>query len=68
MHNYRVRQLDSDTFRFWELVGTAHAGEQMPEIEAVLARDGLAGMSSNADRNTVQWTYVRDAALQRLVD
>jgi Alpha/beta hydrolase domain len=68
MHNYPVRQPDSEGFRFWEMAGTAHAGEVTSEAEAALVRDGQAVMMSNEERNTVSWSYVRDAALQRLVE
>ena len=38
-----VRQPDSDTFRFWEMAGTAHAGGESAELmTAALVRDGVS--------------------------
>ena len=67
MHNYPVRQPDSQTFRFWEMAGTAHASAA-PEMEAVFARDGLASILNAETRNEISWEYVRDAALAGLVE
>jgi hypothetical protein len=65
-----VRQPDSDTFRFWEMAGTAHAGgEQAEAMTAVLLRDGVTdGLPEVKERNTVSWDYVARAALERLVE
>lgn len=68
MHNYPVRQPDSDTFRFWEMAGAAHAGAETADMEAIFDRDGLPNVLSFEDMNTVAWQYIRDAAQQRLVD
>jgi hypothetical protein len=67
-----VRQPDSDTFRFWEMAGTAHAGgDLMESMTAAVARDGLQmgdGLSALPKRNTVRWDYVQRAGLANLVD
>jgi hypothetical protein len=65
-----VRQPDTDTFRFWELAGTAHGGGQASDdMTAVLRRDGVSdGLPPVATRNTVNWDYVADAALERLIE
>ncbi len=70
MHNYVVRQPDTDSFRFWEMAGTAHAsGDARAEREAIFERDGIAGaLPVGPEQNQVSWAYVRDAALRRLVD
>jgi hypothetical protein len=70
MHNYPVRQPDTDTFRFWEMAGTAHASSDMrSELEGIFERDGLGSLLPRvAGENSVEATFVRDAALQRLVD
>jgi hypothetical protein len=69
LNNLPVRQPDSDTFRFWEMAGTAHAEPNAAaEMQAVFARDGLAPMFSGDRRNDIAWDYVRDASLVRLVE
>jgi hypothetical protein len=70
MHNAPVRQPDTDTFRFWEMAGTAHAtGELRADMEAIFQRDGLGdALPAPANQNTVHWSYVRDAALQHLIE
>jgi hypothetical protein len=70
MHNYPVRQPDSATFRFWEMAGSAHASSELrAEMEAVFARDGLGdALPAPAEQSAVHWSYVRDAALGRLVE
>jgi hypothetical protein len=65
-----VRQPDTDTFRFWEMAGTAHAGgEQAEWMTALLVRDGVSeGLPDVPGRNTVVWDYVARAGLERLVE
>jgi len=65
-----VRQADTDTFRFWEMAGTAHGGgEQSDAMTAVLGRDGIGeGLPEVAGRNTIVWDYVARAAMERLVE
>jgi hypothetical protein len=65
-----VRQSDSDTFRFWEMAGTAHGGgESAEEMTAVLVRDGISeGLPVVEGRNTIAWDYIARAALERLVE
>jgi hypothetical protein len=64
-----VRQPESDTFRFWEMAGTAHAGSELGAMTDLLVRDGVSeGLPLPEDRNTVMWDYVADAALERLVE
>ena len=68
LHNLPVRQPDSPTFRFWEMAGTAHAGGGVTvEMEAMMARDGMATFLQNDIVNTVDWSYVRNAAQEHLV-
>ena len=68
MNNLPVRQADSPTFRFWEMAGTAHAGGGVTaEMEEIMARDGMAAFLQTDVVNTVDWGYVRDAALDHLV-
>ncbi len=69
LHNYPVRQPDSDTFRFWEMAGASHVSVEIrEELDAIYDRDGIAqAVATVADHNTVQWDYVRDAALRQLV-
>jgi hypothetical protein len=69
LHNLPVRQPDSPTFRFWEMAGTAHAaGGAGAEMEAMMARDGMGTFLQNDVVNTIDWSYVRNAALEHLVD
>jgi Alpha/beta hydrolase domain len=65
-----VRQPDSDTFRFWEMAGTAHGGGESAEaMTAVLVRDGISeGLPVVEGRNTIAWDYIARAALERLVE
>ena len=68
MNVYPVRQEDSESFRFWEMAGTAHAGADVGEdMDAVMVRDGLGPIVVSDDRNLVNWSYVRNAALEHLV-
>ena len=55
-----VRQPDSDTFRFWEMAGTAHGGGESAEaMTAVLVRDGISeGLPVVEGRNTIAWDYI----------
>ena len=65
-----VRQPDSDTFRFWEMAGTAHGGgESAEQMTAVLVRDGISeGLPVVEGRNTIAWDYIARAGLERLVE
>jgi hypothetical protein len=65
-----VRQPDSDTFRFWEMAGTAHGGGESAEaMTAVLVRDGISeGLPVVKGRNTIVWDYIARAGLERLVE
>jgi len=65
-----VRQPDSDTFRFWEMAGAAHAGGESAEsMTAVLVRDGISqGLPVVEERNTIAWDYISRAGLERLVE
>jgi Alpha/beta hydrolase domain len=65
-----VRQPDSDTFRFWEMAGTAHGGGESAEaMTAVLVRDGIGqGLPVVEGRNTIAWDYISRAGLERLVE
>jgi hypothetical protein len=65
-----VRQPDSDTFRFWEMAGTAHGGGESAEaMTAVLIRDGISeGLPVVEGRNTIGWDYIARAGLERLVE
>ena len=65
-----VRQPDSDTFRFWEMAGAAHAGGEAAEsMTAVLLRDGISeGLPVVEERNTIAWDYISRAGLERLVE
>jgi Alpha/beta hydrolase domain len=65
-----VRQPNTETFRYWEIAGSPHGGgSNMMEIRSILERDGsmMAGMSSSSvPPNTVNWSYVADAALRSI--
>jgi Alpha/beta hydrolase domain len=65
-----VRQPDSDTFRFWEMAGTAHGGGESAEaMTAVLVRDGISqGLPVVEGRNTIAWDYIARAGLERLIE
>ena len=65
-----VRQPDSDTYRFWEMAGTAHGGGESAEaMTAVLVRDGISeGLPVVEGRNTIGWDYIARAGLERLVE
>jgi hypothetical protein len=65
-----VRQPDSDTFRFWEMAGTAHAGGESAELmTAALVRDGVSeGLPIVEEQNTIVWDYIARAGMARLVE
>jgi hypothetical protein len=66
--NLTVRQPDSATLRFWEMAGTAHAGSQIgAELDEILARDGVGALLQRDVVNTIDWSWVRNAALEHLV-
>jgi hypothetical protein len=68
MNNLPVRLPDSPSFRFWEMAGTAHAGGGVTaEMEEIMTRDGMAAFLQSDVVNTVDWGYVRNAALEHLV-
>ena len=69
---FPVRQPDTDTYRFWEIAGGAHGGDGlMNELQPILLRDEVVlggGLDVvNRTANTLDWSYVRDAALRALV-
>ena len=67
-HNLPVRQPDSPTFRFWEMAGTAHAGSEIAaELNEIMARDGVGTFLQRGVVNTLDWNWVRNAALEHLV-
>lgn len=57
-----VRQPDTDTFRFWEMAGTAHA-TGAAEASALFPAELLGDLTPNQ----VVWDYLNDAALRHLV-
>jgi hypothetical protein len=70
LHNFPVRQPDTNAFRFWEVAGAAHgSGEARAEMEAIFVRDGLGdAIPAPVEQSAVHWSYVRDAALQLLIE
>ena len=66
LHNVPVRQPESATFRLWEIAGAAHTGD-LPDLTQTLARDGMALFAPLEGVNTIDWTWVRNAALEHLV-
>jgi hypothetical protein len=67
-HNLPVRQPDSPTFRFWEMAGTAHVSAgSSDESRAIMLRDGIQSILQDDVANSIDWTYVRNAALEHLV-
>ncbi len=66
LHNVPVRQPDSPTFRFWEIAGAAHIGET-PDMTPMLVREGMPVFPPASDANTIDWRWVRNAALEHLV-
>ena len=68
-HNLPVRQPDTPTFRFWQVAGAAHIDVDVSaSMTAVFEREGLPPLVRQPGENDVRWQYIRDAALQRLVD
>jgi hypothetical protein len=69
LHNYPVRQSDTDTFRFWEMAGTSHVTvDERNRLNQLYRRDGNAQVVDLVPgHNTVPWDYVRDAALRHFV-
>jgi hypothetical protein len=69
LNNYPVRQPDTQTFRFWEMAGTAHAGGA--GLDAFFGMpDGLdlaGGAPDGMTPNIVSWDYVGDAAVRHIV-
>ena len=65
-----VRQPDTDTFRFWEMAGTAHAGGESAELmTAALGRDGVSERLPVVEaKNTIAWDYIARAGLERVVE
>ena len=66
LHNVPVRQPDSPTFRFWEIAGAYHVGE-VPDMTPMLVREGMPVFPPASDANTIDWRWVRNAALEHLV-
>ena len=66
LHNVPVRQPDSPTFRFWEIAGAGHIGE-VPDMTPLLVREGMPVFPPASDANTIDWRWVRSAALEHLV-
>jgi hypothetical protein len=67
MSMYPVRQPDTETFRYWEIAGTAHAtGGGLDVLMERGGADMFAGLG-DFHPNTVRWDYVSDAALRHLV-
>ena len=69
LHNYRCVSRTRTGFVFWE-GATAHAGaEARAEMGVIFARDGLGeGIPAPVEQSEVHWLYVRDAALQLLIE
>jgi len=65
LHNVPVRQPDSPTFRFWEIAGAAHIGVA-PDMTPMLTREGLPVFPPAENANTIDWIWVRNAALEHL--
>ncbi|MET0986789.1 MAG: alpha/beta hydrolase domain-containing protein, partial [Steroidobacteraceae bacterium] len=68
--NYHVRQPDTNTFRFWEIAGAAHAASEMStNMNKMFVRDGLSSfMPQLTNPNVVVWDPVRKAGIRRLVE
>jgi hypothetical protein len=50
------------------MAGTAHAGSQIgAELDEILARDGVGALLQRDVVNTIDWSWVRNAALEYLV-
>jgi hypothetical protein len=66
MSMYPVRQPDTESFRLWEIAGTAHATGG--GLDVLIERVGEEMFASlGVQPNTVRWDYVADAALRHLV-
>lgn len=66
LHNVPVRQPDSPTFRFWEIAGASHIGGT-PDITPMLTREGLPLFPPAENPNSIDWSWIRNAALEHLV-
>jgi len=65
---FPVRQSDTATYRFWEMAGTAHmGGDIVRKMQETMARDGIASSLQEDAANDIDWTFVRNAALEHLV-
>jgi Alpha/beta hydrolase domain len=68
---FPFRRADTDTYRFWEIAGGAHTGGMPEAYLARFARDGVAfsgvGAAPAELPNTLDWSYVADAATRHLV-
>lgn len=63
--NYPTRQADTDTFRFWEVAGASHQSPNRADmLRDIRQRDGIDLAPPPADRNSVEWGYIDDAALR----
>jgi hypothetical protein len=68
LRSFPVRQPDTATYRFWEMAGTAHlGGSVVAEMQEMMTRDGMTTTLELDSANTVEWGYVRNAALEHLV-
>lgn len=69
---YPFRQANTDVFCFWEIAGAAHAGgsDRVARM-ARFERDGvelvMVGAQPVASPNSLDWSYVSDAATRHLV-
>ena len=65
---FPVRQRDTTTYRFWEMAGTAHMGGGIVEkMKETMARDGIPSSLQLDAGNDIDWSYVRNAALEHVV-
>jgi hypothetical protein len=64
---YPVRQPDTDTFRHWEMAGTAHAsgGDFDALVEATPGLT-MTAFTEEVSPNRVRWDYMADASLRHL--
>ncbi|MDZ7669477.1 MAG: alpha/beta hydrolase domain-containing protein [Gammaproteobacteria bacterium] len=64
---YRVRQPDTDTFRYWEAAGTCHVSQQVQHTrETLQERDGLKGRPMDPDVNAVPMGLLYDAVFHHM--
>lgn len=64
---YPVRQLDTDTFRYWESAGTCHVSDQgMRDRQDKLIRDGLRVLPLPQGINRIPMSPLYDAAFHHM--